>query len=164
MSKYIDADRLREKLNKWRDIQPTTVGLPRKATYEAMGVIQTIDHVLYLIDTLPEQPVEGLEEEIDKWVISLQNEPGSKWKHSDILRTARHFAEWGMNQCPLPEDTTIFLKGVAEGKRLMMDEAVDADVNTYEDIGAGTSWAEFVVKMPTKNLGNKVRIIVIKED
>lgn len=51
--------------------------------------------LLAFLDSLPEQPVEGLEEEIDKWVISLQNEPGSKWKHSDILRTARHFAEWG---------------------------------------------------------------------
>lgn len=33
-------------------------------------------------------------------------------------------AEWGMNQCPLPEDTTIFLKGVAEGKRLEKDDNI----------------------------------------
>ena len=53
--KYIDADRLRKELNKWRDVQPSTVGLPRKATYEAMGVIQTIDHVLDLIDSLQQE-------------------------------------------------------------------------------------------------------------
>lgn len=31
-------------------------------------------------------------------------------------------AEWGMNQCPLPEDTTIFQKGIAEGRRLEREE------------------------------------------
>ena len=83
---------------------------------------------------------------------------------------ARHFAEWGAvhrgsseipNDQPLPEDTVLFNKGVEEGKRLMMEEAVEADVNTYRDLAAGKSWAEFVVEMPTNNLGDKVRVIVI---
>lgn len=133
MSKYIDADRLREKLNKWRDIQPTTVGLPRKATYEAMGVIQTIDYVLYLIDSLqqeqpevnipsagsgamstippkfkldvkPEQPVKGLEEEIDKRylqnrVIGYVDGVGEILMGKEMFRRiARHFAGWGRKQ------------------------------------------------------------------
>ena len=46
----------------------------------------------------------------------------------------------------------------------MMKEAVEADVNIYRDIVAGKSWAEFVVEMPTNNLGDKVRIIIEKED
>ena len=45
-----------------------------------------------------------------------------------------------------------------------MEEAVEADVNIYRDIVAGKSWAEFVVEMPINNLGNKVCIIIVKED
>ena len=55
-------------------------------------------------------------------------------------------------------------EGIAKGKEKMMEKAVEADVNTYGDLVAGKSWAEFVVEMPTNNLGDKVRIIVIKED
>ena len=42
----------------------------------------------------------------------------------DCARIARHFAQWGANHTPLPEDTVLFNQGVAEGKRLMMEEAV----------------------------------------
>ena len=35
-------------------------------------------------------------------------------------------AEWQKEQMPMPEDTVIFQKGIAEGKRLMMEEAVEA--------------------------------------
>ena len=35
---------------------------------------------------------------------------------------ARHFAKLGAEHTPLPEDTVLFLKGVEEGKRLMMEE------------------------------------------
>lgn len=73
-------------------------------------------------------------------------------------------AKWQADHAPLPEDTVLFNKGVEEGKRLMMEEAVEADVNTYCDIVAGKKWAEFVVEMPTKNLSDKVRIIIVKED
>lgn len=73
-------------------------------------------------------------------------------------------AEWQADHAPLPEDTVLFQKGVEEGKRLMLEGAVEADVNTYRDLAAGKSWAEFVVKMPTKNLGDTVRIIVLKAE
>lgn len=49
-------------------------------------------------------------------------------------------------------------------EKQMLKEAVEADVNIYRDLAAGKNWAEFVVEMPTNNLGDKVRIIVVKED
>ena len=45
-----------------------------------------------------------------------------------------------------------------------MRNAVEADVNTYRDLAAGKSWAEFVVEMPTNNIGDKVKLIIVKED
>lgn len=55
--------------------------------------------------------------------------------------------------------------GMTKQKEQMMKEAVETDVNTYRDLVAGKSWAEFVVEMPTNNLGDKVRIIILpKED
>lgn len=78
------------------------------------GCLYAFNQVLAFLDTLPEQPMEGLEEEIARYLreeCSADDEPS-------VSETARHFAEWGMNQCPLPEDTTIFMKGVAEGRRL----------------------------------------------
>lgn len=60
------------------------------------------------------------------------------------LMIARHFANWQKEQ--------------------MLEDAVDADVNTYEDLAGGKSWAEFVVKVPTNNIGDKVKIIIVNEE
>ena len=65
-------------------------------------------------------------------------------------------------------DLVAFDEGFKLGRRLerqnMMKEAVEADVNTYKDLAAGKSWAEFVVEMPTANLGDKVRIVILKAE
>lgn len=60
--------------------------------------------------------------------------------------------------------TIAHLQGAEQMKEQMMKEAREADVNTYRDLAAGKSWAEFVVEKPPKNLGDKVRIIIVKED
>lgn len=96
-----------------------------------------------------------------------ENPDGSAWKplfEESAIKAFIAGAKWQAEHTPFPEDTVLFNKGVAEGKRLMMEEAVEADVNTYRDLAAGKSWAEFVVEMPTNNLGDKVRIIIVKED
>ena len=36
--------------------------------------------------------------------------------------------EWQKKQIPMPEDTVLFNKGVAEGKRLMLEEAMEGEV------------------------------------
>ena len=78
-----------------------------------------------------EQPSGELEAEIGKVFFSrkFEDEHGrfsiqlSLEEFSDI---AKHFAEWQKSQMPMPEDTVIFQKGIAEGKRLMMEDAVEA--------------------------------------
>ncbi len=57
-----------------------------------------------------------------------------------------------------------FIAGAKWQKSQIMNEAVEADVNTYQDLVAGKSWAEFVVDMPTNHLCDKVKIIIVKED
>ena len=57
-----------------------------------------------------------------------------------------------------------FLEGAEWAREQMLKEAVEADVNTYRDLASGKSWAEFVVEMPTNNLGDKVRVIVLKKE
>lgn len=57
-----------------------------------------------------------------------------------------------------------FRAGAKWQKEQMLKEAVEADVNIYRDIVAGKSWAEFVVEIPTNNLGDKVHIIIVKKE
>ena len=57
-----------------------------------------------------------------------------------------------------------FKRGAAWQKAQMMKEAVEADVDTYRDLATGKNLAELVVKMPTNNLGDKVKIIIVKEE
>lgn len=65
-----------------------------------------------------------------------------------------------MMNAPLPEDTVLFNKGVAEGKRLMMEEAVEGEI-TKDNRGNN------VVRAGVLNngfeVGDKVKIIVINE-
>ena len=57
--------------------------------------------------------------------------------------------------------TNAFKAGAKWQKEKMMKNAVEADVNTYKELSVGKNWAEFVVEMPTNNLGDKVRLIVL---
>ena len=96
----------------------------------------------------------NLDEEINRYLheeCSDDDEPG-------IHEIAEHFAQWGVEHTPLPEDTVLFNKGVEEGKRLMMKEAVETEVT--ETCGISSVW----VKTKQFKPGQKVRIIIIKED
>lgn len=59
------------------------------------------------------------------------------------------------------------LKAGAEWqKEQLMKEAMEADVNTYEDLVLNYGCAEFVVDMPFSEIekfGDKARIIILKE-
>lgn len=96
-----------------------------------------------------EEPVEGLEEAAWDCVLDSidVNNPVLLPKYKELL-------------------TYLFKAGAEWMKAKMMEEAVEADVNTYKDPILSCGWAEFVVDMPsteTDKLGDKVRIIVIKE-
>ncbi len=102
-----------------------------------------------------EQPVGGLEEAAEKYT--------DKHPYATIMGAFIAGAEWGMNQCPLPEDTTIFNKGVAEGKRLMMEGAVECMVM---DFSSNLPRPQVDIRLdPGKYYsGDKVKVIVIKEE
>ena len=80
-----------------------------------------------------------------------------------IMRLARHFAQWGAEHTPLPEDTVLFNKGVEEGKRLMMEEAVEGEVMTN---GFYPYEPRIVAPYPNcpYDFGDKVRVIVCKKE
>lgn len=131
---------------------------------QAVGYQNALMDFENFINKLPKIPVsKELEEEYDKYIITDRHLYERLYGRGG-LDIARHFAEWGMNQCPLPEDTTIFNKGVAEGKRLMMEEAVEGVV-CYGSKGAYIE-TDFLGEYDTDvygNSGDKVRVIVIKE-
>ena len=82
----------------------------------------------------------------------------------DMEYIARHFAEWQAKQLlkssPLPEDTVLFQKGVEEGKRLMMEGAVEGKV--FMSFAPGHNQMVMAdVDLPTNT---KVKIIIVKED
>lgn len=69
-------------------------------------------------------------------------------------------AKWQADHTPLPEDTVLFNKGVAEGKRLMMEGAVEGDfmLNPYPIICLDDC------KNYDFKEGDKVKLIICKED
>ena len=70
-------------------------------------------------------------------------------------------AKWQAEHTPLPEDTVLFSKGVEEGKRLMMGEAVEGEV--VKDWDNNLSVKSGVIC--GFKFGEKVRVIVLpKED
>lgn len=71
-------------------------------------------------------------------------------------------AKWQVEHAPLPEDTVLFQKGVEEGKRLMMEEAVEGEVYLYHSYNRDAT--AILVDIPKENLGDKVRVIIVKED
>lgn len=79
-------------------------------------------------------------------------------------------AEWMKKQIPMPEDTVIFQKGVEEGKRLMMEDAVEGTVielgETYKDLSLSVNAKELnqVLQPLGVGDGNKVKIIIVKEE
>lgn len=96
---------------------------------QALGYSFALDDFNEFLDTLSEEPDKSLEEEYKDYV---ENDPVYSKLVNRIagLSVARHFAQWGAEHTPLPEDTVIFNKGIEEGKRLMMEEAVEGRIHT----------------------------------
>lgn len=122
--------------------------------------------LLSFLDTLEsEKPMEeGLEEEISRTYHDGSVTNTSDLDHVSYENIARHFAQWGADHTPLPEDTVLFNKGVEEGKRLMMEEAVEGEVMTN---GFYPYEPRIVAPYPNcpYDFGDKVRVIVLpKED
>lgn len=205
--KYIDADRLREYLEKEADKEfkkteenansPVLCHFHNGCRMQALDTIDFIDSLQQeqslpgteeLMQGIPGKdfiPVEWVDacEKYGKWKIVKVEQPsedleeataryGSGYCDIGLRRTAefgfRSGAEWQRQRTPMPEDTVLFNKGVAEGRRLerqdMLKDAVEGYVNYYEDSG-GILMAEAQVGCPYHN-GDKVKIVIIpiKED
>jgi len=88
-----------------------------------------------------------------------------KCKHSPWYKTLFIAgAKWQADHTPLPEDTVLFNKGVEEGKRLMMEEAIEYEVGMHgEPITINLD--KYVQRARGIFPGDKIRVIVLpKED
>lgn len=124
----------------------------------------------------------ALERELKENVVSLNESPEEaakkylddlfgKGKHNDLY-IHLFIAGWKCrdDQMPMPEDTVLFQKGVAEGRRLeredMLGDAISCEVDWYD--GPILNYpidqlCEVLSKMDI-DVGDKVRIIVLKEE
>lgn len=188
--KYIDAEKLVEHLYKMLEKYPKNYQILVILEYidsfqqEQPDFPTTDEEIERLLATHPkvevhqkyktpdwlwkkqEQPEVDLEKEVEKYLLDNADFVIKSTSNEMVNALARHFAEWGMNQCPLPEDTTIFQKGMAEGKRLMMDEAEECFVEWYDGLylNLTTEQMSNAIERAGAKVGDKVRVIVIKED
>lgn len=74
-------------------------------------------------------------------------------------------AKWQAEHAPLPEDTVLFQKGVEEGRRLEMEDIMkDAVEGTVHNFSSYKPHPTVLVDANGFNQGDKVRIIIVKED
>lgn len=153
------------------DKQLIRAEIERRITDNTFGAKLELIDILAWLDTLPDEPVsEDLEEAADEYIAPIENDAGLEFINfsgKDIKDAFIAGAEW-QYQKDRGEFAKIKAKTWCEGfdahKEQILKEAVEADVNIYRDLAEGKSWAEFVVEMPTNNLGDKVKIIIVKED
>lgn len=142
---------------------PNTVIARHFAQWGYLRAAEKADEIEYNRQRAEESVPKDLEEAAERFSKNVSNGlyfrdlrvgfiAGAKWqKEQDEKEQADLF-------------TIVALDAAQRAKEQMMKEAVDADVNTYRDIVAGKSWAEFVVEMPTSDLGDKVRIIILPKE
>ena len=80
-----------------------------------------IEFVEELAHMIVPEPSEDLEEAADNHIRKVVD-AGWEWETQDIADAFIAGAKWHADHAPLPEDTVLFNKGVAEGKRLMMED------------------------------------------
>lgn len=91
-------------------------------------------------------------------------------KIDDFYAGLREFfiagAKWQADHTPLPEDTVIFNKGVAEGKRLMMEEAIPCNVFWHDGplLDYTQEQQDNALERIGAKVGDKVKVIIVKED
>lgn len=91
------------------------------------------------LDTIPEQPVEGLEEAAEEHTFFAANQPGQDWETHDVTNAFKAGAEWM--------------------KAKMLEEAVEGIAHP-DDCEIWVNLVGYGYKFKD---GDKVRVIVIKE-
>lgn len=145
-------------------IEKIRADIIRRITDNTFGAKLELMDILSFLDTL-EEPVSDchdLEEAADdhiRKVADAAGHPGWDWETQDIADAFKSGAEWQKKQIPKPEDTVLFQKGVEEGERLMMEDAVEGEV--VKDISNKLAVTAKNINLDGLKFGDKVRIIIL---
>lgn len=99
----------------------------------------------------------------------VDEEDGVTYIEEALRNTFKAGAEWQAERLlkgsPMPEDTVIFEKGIEEGKRLMMKDAVEGKVYKFGEVAyvKECNNTELTKYLSQFNNGDRVKIIVIHE-
>lgn len=127
------------------------------------GYFTGIGTISQFLDTLSKEPDKSLKEVAEKYADETYYAYPPEFLDfvkEEIRDAFLAGAKWQANHAPLPEDTVLFNKGVEEGKRLMMDDAVEGEV--VKDINNKLAVTAKNVNLDKFNFGDKVRIIIVK--
>jgi len=119
------------------------------------------------VSTLSEEPDKNLEEAAEEYLDKVFGDGKHQQFYKDLF-----IAGWKCrdNQMPMPEDTVLFNKGVAEGRRLeredMLGDEISCEIDWYD--GPILNYpidqlCEVLSKMDI-DVGDKVRIVVCKKE
>ena len=115
--KYIDADKLKAEIE---SIKSTLCICDNDYQMAIDGwQMEAYNKVITIFDTLSEEPDKSLEEAAYKY--SFDSRP-SIYGQVDVIDAFKAGAEWQASQMPMPEDTVLFQKGVAEGRKLERED------------------------------------------
>ena len=150
---------------------------------QALGYGLALDDIGQFLDTLSEEPDKSLEETAADFVWAvMENDYYGPSELSKKLRPTSKLddfygalaeifiagAKWQKGQLlkgsPLPEDTVIFNKGVAEGKRLMLEGAVEYEVMDFSSSLETHPFVSIPLDNKKYRFGDTVRIIIVKEN
>lgn len=152
MNKYIDADQIRAEIKRLDKHY-----LVRE--YDD-GWNNALNAISKFLDTLSEQPVEGLEKEISRYL----REECSGDDEPSVSEIARHFAEWQKKQdqetIELAEDHAM-LAGMNKMEQQMMEKAYDT-VMQFDELDDLVPTFKDMQKFGFK-VGDKVKVIILKE-
>jgi len=120
------------------------------------------------VSTLSEEPDKNLEEAAEKYLNKVFGDGKHQQFYKDLF-----IAGWKCrdDQMPMPEDTVLFQKGVAEGRRLEREDVLGDVVEGYVDKDYIVTEGPFYF-IRSKNIdlpnvykeGDKVRIIMLKDE
>lgn len=131
--------------------------IERRITDNTFGAKLELIDILAWLDTLSEEPDKSLEEAAE----DIYKIPFGT-RAEDFIAGA----EWQASQMPMPEDTVLFQKGVAEGRRLeredMLKDAVAVEVvGEKRDLRLIDSTQRCLFNAKR---GDWLRIVVLKEE
>lgn len=135
--KYIDVDKVKAEIERRKELLGNGTGHP-EVMKRVEGVIKAYDSILAFLDTHPEQPVEGLEEEVKKYwnAHALDYRIGRVADLDFIFLCARHFYELGCRRAAEMYDDIEYNRQMAEEKQPVvgLEEELKRYINSDEYI------------------------------